>query len=82
MAEPREPWAMPAWMESFRVYVEADVGGNTAEDLLNDTTTNGFNNVIRAAFISMVESKVKMLHALKRDGLLVVPTEKRKPGNA
>lgn len=66
----REMWIMPEWMEPYRDVLEADLGGNTIENLLNDTTTNGFNNIIRAAFISMAETKVRMLSRLRQDGQL------------
>lgn len=61
---------MPDWMERYRDMLEADLGGNTVEELLNDTKTNGFSNVIRAALITMADSKVRLLYGLHAKGLL------------
>lgn len=65
----REPWVMPDWMEPYREHFQ-NTGGNSIEDLMNDTTTNGVNNIVRAALIVAVEAQVHMLYGLKRDGLL------------
>lgn len=61
-----ERWTLPEWMEPYRDVIESDLGGNTIEDLLNDKTTNGFNNTIRSALICMGESKVNMLTRLRK----------------
>lgn len=63
-------FVMPEWMERYRDLIEADLGGNTVENLLNDTKTNGFNNAIRSALICMAESKVILLRRLRHKGLL------------
>jgi hypothetical protein len=76
-APAREPFVMPDWMEPYRELIESDLGGNTTENLLNDTTTNGFNNAIRAALICMADSKVSLLHGLHRRGLLAAAPDPR-----
>lgn len=72
-----EVWTMPEWMEPYRDLLEADLGGGTIENLLNDRTSNGFNNMIRAALICMADSKVRLLATLHRDGLLAERTAVR-----
>lgn len=62
---------MPAWMESFRDKI-VNTGGNSIEDLMNDHTTNAFNNVIRAGLIVAVKSQVSLLMRLHDDGMLNV----------
>lgn len=66
----RANWTLPEWMEPYRDLIEADLGGNSIEELMRDETTNGFNNVIRAALIVMGETKVKMLAALRHREML------------
>jgi hypothetical protein len=70
MAAERSAWEMPDWMERYRGLIEADLGGICTEDLLNDTTTTGRDHVIRAALICTADSKVRMLYALRRYGML------------
>jgi hypothetical protein len=69
-AAERPTWEMPDWMERYRGLIEADLGGICTEDLLNDTTTTGRDHVIRAALICAADSKVRMLYALRRHGML------------
>lgn len=64
------PWAMPSWMEPYRELI-ADTGGNSIEELYNDTTTNARNNLIRAALILAVKDQVGLLYRLHRKGWLV-----------
>lgn len=65
----RKPWLMPDWMEPYRDLFE-NTGGNPIEELMNDTTTNGFNNVIRSALIISVSSQVTLLWRARAKGLL------------
>lgn len=72
-------WTMPEWMEPYRELI-VNTGGNTIESLMNDKTTTGFNNMIRAAIIAAVESQILLLSYLKNAGLLAeVPTVKTDP---
>lgn len=64
-----QPWSMPDWMEPYREFI-GNTGGNPIEELVNDKTTNGLNNYIRAALIVSVESQVHLLHRLHSQGLL------------
>jgi hypothetical protein len=63
-------WTMPEWMEPYREQLESDLGGNTVENLLNDHKSTAFNNVIRAGLICMADSKVRLLHGLRKRGQL------------
>jgi len=56
---------MPEWMESFRGFI-TNTGGNSVEDLVNDTESNMFNNAIRAALCIAVQSQVALLTELYR----------------
>jgi hypothetical protein len=65
----RKPWVMPEWMEPYRDLFQ-NTGGNPIEELMNDTETNGSNNVIRSALIISVDSQVTLLHRLRNKGFL------------
>lgn len=71
----RTTWTLPEWMEPYREMIEADLGGNSIEGLMRDETTNGHNNVIRAALIVMGETKVRMLARLRAEGKLIAPED-------
>lgn len=64
-----KPWTMPEWMEPYRGLIR-NTGGNSVEDLVNDTSSNTFNNPIRAALCVAVESQVSLLIILKEKGHL------------
>lgn len=68
----RKPWKMPPWMEPYRALIQ-NTGGNPIEELMNDTTTNGFNNSIRSALILSVHSQVVLLNIMHDRGLLPAP---------
>lgn len=65
---------MPKWMEKYRSYISvgSERKGSTTsiEDLMNDKTTNAFNNLYRYSMIINVEAKVTLLNKLKEKGLL------------
>lgn len=65
----REIWVMPEWMEPYRKLIN-NTGGDTIENLMNDHTSNSFNNVIRAGLICCVDSQVRLLHTLRKEGIL------------
>lgn len=69
MSEQPEPWVMPEWMEQFRDIIQ-NTGGNSIENLVNDTTSNTFNNPIRAALCIAVTSQVGLLITLHNRGEL------------
>lgn len=62
-------WEMPEWMEQYR-HDFRNTGGNNIESLMNDKSTNAFNNVYRFAFIVCVEAQVNMLETLHKQGKL------------
>ncbi len=66
-------WVMPDWMERFRDFIR-DTGGNTVEDLMNDTDSNSQNNHIRWAMKVSVADQVKLLGVLVAAGELVAET--------
>lgn len=63
-------WVMPDWMERFRDFIR-NTGGNTVEDLMNDTDSNSQNNHIRWAMKVSVADQVKLLGVLVAAGELV-----------
>lgn len=66
----REPdWTMPEWMEPYRDLFQ-NTGGNSIEDLMRDTTTNAFNNVVRSALIISVSAQIDLLHRMHARGML------------
>jgi len=70
----KEKWSMPDWMEKYRDLISVgDEGKNSStsiEDLMNDTTTNSFNNIYRYAMIVNVDAKIGLLKKLYEKGLL------------
>ncbi|MDD5060741.1 MAG: PRTRC system protein C [Candidatus Marinimicrobia bacterium] len=56
-------WTMPDWMEKYRPYFR-NTGGNSIEDLMNDTSTIQ-ENAPRAVIACCVNSQVLFLAALK-----------------
>lgn len=73
-----EPWTMPAWMEPYRELI-ADTGGNSIEELYNDSTTTARSNLIRAALIIAVKDQVGLLYRLHRLGCLRPPVPRDPP---
>jgi hypothetical protein len=69
MAKEKPAWKMPDWMEPYRGSF-ANTGGNSIEELMNDRTTDGGNNIIRSALIIAVESQVILLNRLHHEGRL------------
>lgn len=65
----KKQWQMPEWMEIYREHL-TNTGGNSVESLMNDTKTNGFNNLIRASMIISIESEIALLVRLYKRGLL------------
>jgi len=65
----QEIWTMPRWMEPYRDLFQ-NTGGNSIENLMNDHTTNGFNNSIRSALIISVDSQITLLYRLRNKGML------------
>jgi len=68
-----KPFVLPEHLEPYRDLIEAECGGLSAEALLNDHTTNSFNNSIKATLICMCDTKVRLLGQLHQDGLLRLP---------
>lgn len=62
-------WTMPKWMEPYRDIIK-NTGGNSIEELVNDTDSNMHNNYIRAALCIAVKSQVGLLEHLHREGAL------------
>lgn len=54
---------MPEWMEPYRKHI-TNTGGNPIEELMNDTSANGFNNVIRSVLIAAVDAQITLLNRL------------------
>jgi hypothetical protein len=75
MSDETETFVLPAELEPWRDEIEAECGGLSVETLLNDHITNGFNNAIKSALISMVDTKVRTLSRLYRKGQLVLGDE-------
>lgn len=69
MAEKRIKWTMPKHLEKYRSLI-VNTGGNPIEELMNDTTTNMFNNSIRTGIIVMVRSQISLLEILHQKELL------------
>lgn len=65
----RPKFTMPTWMEQYRECFQ-NTGGNTIEDLMNDTGTNAFSNAVRSALIISVDSQVTLLLRLHEAGAL------------
>lgn len=63
----KKTWVMPDWMEPCRPMF-SNTGGNPIEELMNDTTTNIFNNAVRAALIVAVDAQVGLLTRLHEAG--------------
>lgn len=65
----QKKWVMPVWMEPLRSEIN-NTGGSTVEQLMNDVTTNFFNNHVRAFLIGAVSSQVQLLMTLHKKGIL------------
>lgn len=65
----KKAWVMPAWMEPYRALI-VNTGGNSIEDLMNDTESNMQNNHIRTALITAVKSQLSFLELLRDKGML------------
>jgi len=65
---------MPEWMEKYRSLIsigtESKDSSTSVEALMNDTTTNSFNNIYRYAMMVNVDAKVGLLKKLHDEGLL------------
>ena len=73
----REKWAMPGWMRKYALSF-CNTGGTYGteeeavpfiEGLMNDRSTNAFNNSIRMALITSVNAQVGLLNALRAKGV-------------
>jgi len=62
-------WVMPEWMEPYRKLIN-NTGGNSVEELHNDTTTNVFVNGPRAILCCCVHAQVNLLETLHDAGYL------------
>lgn len=62
-------WKMPARMEPYRDLI-VNTGGNSIEDLMNDTKTTMFSNMPRAVLCCCVSSQVVLLKTLLTKNLL------------
>jgi hypothetical protein len=62
-------WKMPEWMEPYRELVN-NTGGNSVEELENDTSTSMFINAPRAILCCCVHSQVQLLTMLHNKGLM------------
>lgn len=69
MATEKPEWVMPEWMEPYRGCI-VNTGGNSIESLMNDTSTNMFNNALRSALIVAVQSQILLLWDLHHKNLL------------
>jgi hypothetical protein len=65
----KQAWKMPAWMEPYRDLIQ-NTGGNSVEELVNDTDSNMHNNCIRAALCIAVKSQVTLLRAMHDRAML------------
>lgn len=72
MAEPATPteFKLPDYLEPWRGEIEAECGGCSVEELLNDHVSNGFNNPLKCALISMADTKVRLLARMHKRGEL------------
>lgn len=57
-------WTMPEWMEPHRETING-TGGNSIEDLMNDSTTTLFANAPRYIIIAEVRAQVALLARLR-----------------
>ena len=75
MAEEKEPWVMPKWMEKYRVHLDRFGGGNPVEELMNDGgKSNVFNNAPRAMICCQMIAMVHLLQLLYNEDQLT-PTD-------
>jgi hypothetical protein len=66
----KRDFVLPDYLEPWREHIQAECGGCSVEELLNDRKTNGWNNAIKSALICMCETKVKLLARLHKEGHL------------
>ncbi len=64
----KTPWKMPDWMEKYRSYFR-DTGGNSIEELMNDTSTIEINAPL-AILACSAHAQVMFLAALKLNHFL------------
>lgn len=71
MAQKTKPpvWKMPAHLERFRDMVN-NTGGNSIEELMNDHSSDVFNNAPRALLCVAVKSQIALLERLYKEGCL------------
>jgi hypothetical protein len=62
-------WKMPEWMEPYREQIEAGLGGNSAEECMNDDSTFD-TNLLMSVFACQCSAKVGMLMSLYDGGRL------------
>ncbi len=62
-------FTMLAWMETYRELI-GNTGGNSVEELMNDSDSNFQNNLVRTTLKLCVESQVHLLMRLKEKNLL------------
>ena len=65
----KKKWVMPKWMEKFRDDI-CNTGGNSIEELMNDTESNMQNNYVRTALIIAVKSQITFLEKLHSNNIL------------
>lgn len=68
----RKDWTMPPWMEPYRKLI-GNTGGNAIEEMMNDETDARIN-LPRAVLAVAVKSQVGLLYALRKAGMLDVPS--------
>lgn len=76
MAKAKPTWKMPKWMEPYRDLIQ-NTGGNSIEELMNDTGSNMQNNYIRAALCIAVQSQVGLLQAMHDRSMLAAGPAKQ-----
>ena len=67
--EPRPIWVMPEWMEKYREDI-TNTGGNSVEELQNDTDSNFGNNLPRTALIIAISAQIGLLQNLHKKGVI------------
>ena len=70
MSKKQNKWAMPEWMEPYRVLFN-NTGGNTVEECMNRKDVTVFNNAPMALICVAVEAQVGLLMSLYDKGKLV-----------
>lgn len=62
-------WKMPKWMERYRELI-GNTGGNSVEELMNNTTVTADTNLVLSVLCISVKSQVNLLERMYAKGLI------------